>query len=146
MLTVMVEIIFNKVQAVISHLVMSIPAIKGIEFGSGFQAAKMKGSEHNDPIIDKNGKTKTNHAGGINGGITNGNDLLFRLAIKPTSSTPKKQQTINLENEKIEELEVEGRHDACIALRIPVIIEAITAIALADFMIQEQRIPRVYDS
>ena len=140
------EPFFNKIEAVISHLVMSIPAIKGIEFGSGFQSAKMKGSEHNDPIIDKTGRTETNNAGGMNGGITNGNNLEFRVPVKPTSSTPQKQKTINLENEKIEELEVKGRHDACIALRIPVIIEAVTAFALADFMLQEQRIPRVYDS
>ncbi len=140
------EPFFNKIQAAISHLVMSIPAIKGIEFGSGFQSAKMKGSEHNDSIIDKTGRTETNYAGGINGGITNGNNLEFRVPVKPTSSTPKKQKTINLENEKIEELEVEGRHDACIALRVPVIIEAVTAFALADFMLQEQKIPRVFES
>ncbi|MGM0498104.1 MAG: chorismate synthase [Bacteroidota bacterium] len=140
------EPFFNKIEAVISHLVMSIPAVKGIEFGSGFQSAQMKGSEHNDPIIDKIGRTETNHAGGINGGITNGNDLIFRVPVKPTSSTPKKQKTINLEKEKIEELEIKGRHDACIALRVPVIIEAVTAFALADFMLQEQRIPRFYES
>ena len=140
------EPFFNKIQAVISHLVMSIPAIKGIEFGSGFHSAKMKGSEHNDSIIDKTGRTETNYAGGTNGGITNGNNLEFRVPVKPTSSTPQKQKTINMENEKIEELEVKGRHDACIALRVPVIIEAVTAFALADFMLQEQRIPRVFES
>jgi len=140
------EPFFNKTEAVISHLVMSIPAIKGIEFGSGFHSAKMNGSEHNDSIINKTGKTETNHAGGINGGLTNGNNLVFRVPVKPTSSTPKKQQTINLKNEQIEELEVKGRHDACIALRVPVIIEAVTAFALADFMLQEQKIPRISDS
>jgi chorismate synthase len=140
------EPFFNKIQAVISHLVMSIPAIKGIEFGAGFQSAQMTGSEHNDPIIDPQGRTETNNAGGINGGITNGNDLIFRVPVKPTSSTPKKQRTLNLEKGQIEELEVTGRHDACIALRIPVIIEAVTAFALADFMLQEQRIPKTYEN
>lgn len=139
------EPFFNKVQAVISHLVMSIPAVKGIEFGSGFDAARMTGSEHNDPIISAEGKTETNFAGGINGGITNGNDIVFRVPIKPTSSTPKKQKTINLESDKLENLEVKGRHDVCIALRIPVIIEAVTAITLADFMLQEQQVPRAYN-
>jgi len=140
------EPFFNKVQAVIAHLVMSIPAIKGIEFGSGFNAAQMTGSQHNDSIIDNKGSTETNNAGGLNGGITNGNDLIFRVPVKPTSSTPKKQKSINLEKGKVEELEVKGRHDACIALRVPVIIEAVTAFALADFMLQEQQIPRAYES
>ncbi len=140
------EPFFNKIQAVVSHLVMSIPAIKGIEFGAGFQSAQMTGSEHNDPIIDSQGRTETNNAGGINGGITNGNDLIFRVPVKPTSSTPKKQRTLNIEKGQIEELEVKGRHDACIALRIPVIIEAVTAFALADFMLQEHRIQRTYEN
>ncbi len=140
------EPFFNSVESVISHFVYSIPAIKGIEFGSGFNAAKMKGSEHNDPIINSSGKTKTNHAGGINGGITNGNDIFFRVAVKPTASTPKKQITINLQTDELENLEVKGRHDLCIALRIPVIIEAVTAIALTDFMLLEQKAPRVFES
>lgn len=140
------EPFFNSVESVISHLVYSIPAIKGIEFGSGFRAAKMKGSEHNDPIIKSNGQTKTNNAGGINGGITNGNDIFFRVAVKPTASTPQKQKTINLQTEQIENLEVKGRHDYCIALRMPVIVEAVTAIALADFMMLEQKAPRAFKS
>ncbi len=139
------EPFFNSIESLISHLVFSIPAIKGIEFGSGFQAASMTGSEHNDSIIDANGKTETNNAGGINGGISNGNDIYFRVAVKPTASTPKKQKSINLETQKVEELEVKGRHDVCIALRVPVIIEAVTAFALADFMIQEQKTPRVFN-
>jgi chorismate synthase len=126
------EPFFDSVESLISHLIFSIPATKGIEFGSGFEAAKMKGSQHNDNIIDENGKTETNYAGGINGGITNGNELVFRVAVKPTSSISKAQQTINFAKGKVEELVIEGRHDACIALRIPVIIEAATAIALAD--------------
>jgi len=94
----------------------------------------MKGSEHNDAIIDAQGTTKTNHAGGINGGVTNGNELIFRVAVKPTSSTPKRQQTWNNKTQSVEAFEVKGRHDLCIALRVPVVIESITAIALADLM------------
>ncbi|OQY04829.1 MAG: chorismate synthase [Bacteroidetes bacterium 4572_117] len=129
------EPFFDSVESVISHLVFSIPAIKAIEFGAGFLAAKMHGSEHNDEIIDESGKTKTNNAGGINGGITNGNDIYFKVAVKPTSSISLAQQTINLQTGKPEKLEIKGRHDACIALRVPVILEAVTAIALADFML-----------
>lgn len=139
------EPFFNSVESVISHIIFSIPAIKGIEFGSGFQASEMLGSENNDSIINQEGKTETNNAGGINGGITNGNDIIFRVAVKPPSSTPKKQKTLNLETNQMEELEVKGRHDACIALRMPVIVEAVTAFVLADFMLQEQKAPRVFE-
>jgi chorismate synthase len=128
------EPFFNSVESLISHAVFSIPAIKGIEFGSGFSATGMKGSEHNDAIIDSAGNTKTNHAGGINGGITNGNELIFRIAIKPPSSTPQAQQTMNMKSGKVEELKVGGRHDLCIALRVPVVLEAVTAMVLADLM------------
>ncbi|MGM0529723.1 MAG: chorismate synthase [Bacteroidota bacterium] len=139
------EPFFDSVESLISHIIFSIPAIKGIEFGSGFQASEMLGSEHNDPIINKEGKTETNHAGGINGGITNGNDMVFNVAVKPPSSTPKKQQTVNIETEQMEDLEVKGRHDACIALRMPVIVEAVTAVVLADLMLLEQKTPRVFE-
>jgi chorismate synthase len=134
---------FDSVEAVLSHMIFSIPAIKGIEFGSGFAAAKMKGSDHNDNIISMDGKTETNNAGGINGGITNGNELLFRVAVKPTSSTSKKQMTLNITTGKVDELEVKGRHDTCIALRVPVVLEAATAIVLADLMMQEQHIAQI---
>ena len=137
------EPFFDSIEAVLSHMIFSIPALKGIEFGSGFAAARMKGSEHNDKIVSVDGKTSTNYAGGINGGISNGNDLVFRVAVKPTSSTHQKQNTINIKTGQIEELEIEGRHDTCIALRIPVVVEAATAIVLADFMLQEQRIGRI---
>ncbi|MCD6597405.1 MAG: chorismate synthase [Bacteroidales bacterium] len=127
------EPFFDSVEAVLSHLLFSIPAIKGVEFGSGFAAAKMHGSDHNDAFIDQSGQTETNYAGGINGGITNSNDITFRLAVKPTSSTSIKQRTVNIETGEMTDLEVEGRHDLCIALRVPVIVEAVTAIVLADF-------------
>ena len=103
----------------------------------------MFGSEHNDAIENMEGKTVTNHSGGIVGGITNSNELVFRIAIKPTSSTPKLQQTLNVETGQVEDFSVKGRHDLCIALRVPVILEAVTAIVLADLMMLEQRIPRI---
>jgi chorismate synthase len=137
------EPFFDSVESVISHAVFAIPAIKGIEFGAGFAAAKIFGSEHNDAIIDASGKTKTNYAGGIVGGITNGNDLVFRVVVKPTSSTPKEQESWNWESEEIEKFSVKGRHDLCITLRVPPVLEAVTAIALADLMLLEQQIKRV---
>ncbi|MBU8891576.1 MAG: chorismate synthase [Bacteroidales bacterium] len=137
------EPFFNSVESILSHIVFSIPAVKGIEFGSGFQAAKMFGSEHNDQLIDESGKTVTNFAGGINGGITNGNPLVFRVAVKPTSSISKSQQTVNLKTGSTEEIKIKGRHDVCIALRVPVVLEAVTAIVLADLMLLEHKIPRV---
>ena len=127
------EPFFDSVESQISHLAFSIPSIRGIEFGVGFAAANMRGSEHNDTIINDSGKTSTNNAGGVVGGITNGNDFIFRVAVKPTSSIAKQQQTFDFENKKISDLKIIGYHDACIALRVPVIIEAITAIVLADF-------------
>lgn len=126
------EPFFDSVESVIAHLAFSIPAIKGIEFGSGFAAASMRGSAHNDPIVDDSGRTASNNAGGISGGLTNGNDLVFRIAVKPTSSISVAQSTYSRKSGKVEQLEVKGRHDACIALRVPVVLEAITAIALAD--------------
>ncbi len=137
------EPFFDSVESVLSHLVFAIPAVRGIEFGTGFAAARLFGSEHNDPIINKEGQTVTNHAGGIVGGLTNGNEIVFRIAIKPTSSTPKEQTTLNLESGNMETVSVKGRHDLCIALRVPVILEAVTAIAMTDLLMLEQRIPRV---
>lgn len=126
------EPFWDSAESMLSHAVFAIPGIKGIEFGCGFEAAKMRGSEHNDAIMDVNGKTATNNAGGINGGITNGNELYFRVAVKPTSSIAREQQTINLQTGQVEPLQVKGRHDACIALRVPPILEAMAAIALTD--------------
>ena len=140
------EPFFDSVESALAHIVFAIPAVRGIEFGTGFFAAKMFGSEHNDAIENMEGKTRTNHAGGVVGGLTNGNELVFRIAIKPTSSTPKEQTTLNWETEKIETASVKGRHDLCIALRVPVILEAVVAIVLADLMLLEQRIPRIINS
>ncbi len=126
------EPFFDSVESVASHLIFSVPAVKGVEFGSGFTAARMRGSEHNDPIIDARGTTATNHAGGINGGISNGNEIVLRAAVKPTASIAREQQTFNFASGQIEPLVIKGRHDACIALRAAVVIEAALAIALAD--------------
>lgn len=138
------EPFFDSVESLISHAVFAIPAIKGIEFGTGFAAANMFGSEHNDAILDGTGKTKTNHAGGILGGITNGNELIFRVVVKPTSSTPKEQQTYNWATDTLDTLSVKGRHDLCIALRVPVVLEAVTACVLADLLLIEQQVKRIW--
>lgn len=129
------EPFFDSLESQIAHLAFSIPGIRGVEFGDGFAAASMRGSEHNDCFIGKEGETATNGAGGVNGGITNGNPIIFRVAVKPTSSISKVQNTFNFISEEMEEFSVKGRHDACIALRCPVIVEAIAAIALADSML-----------
>ncbi|MEP6582705.1 MAG: chorismate synthase [Ginsengibacter sp.] len=129
------EPFFDSAESLLSHAVFSIPAVKGVEFGAGFAAAKMFGSDHNDALLSDNGRTATNHAGGVVGGISNGNDLVFRIAVKPTSSTPKEQQTLNIETGNVESFSVKGRHDLCIALRVPVVLEAVTAIVLADLLL-----------
>jgi chorismate synthase len=134
---------FDSIESVLSHILFAIPAVRGVEFGTGFAAAKMFGSKHNDAIEDTKGKTRTNHAGGVVGGISNGNELVFRLAVKPTSSTPKEQNSLNWDTGKTEDFSIKGRHDLCVALRAPVIVEAVTAIVLADFMLLEQKIKRV---
>lgn len=138
------EPFFDSVESLISHAVFAIPAVRGVEFGTGFQAARMFGTEHNDAIEDNTGKTRTNHAGGVVGGITNGNELVFRIAIKPTSSTPKDQVTLNWETGEQELFSVKGRHDLCIALRVPVVLEAVTAMVLTDLMMQVHKVPRVW--
>jgi chorismate synthase len=137
------EPFFDSVESLVAHAIFSIPAVKGIEFGAGFAAAKMVGSEHNDSIISNQGHTATNHAGGVSGGLSNGNELIFRVAIKPTSSTPKQQESLNIDSGKVETFTIQGRHDLCIALRIPVVVEAVTAIVLADLLLLDQKISRV---
>ena len=129
------EPFFSSAESLISHAVFSIPAIKGIEFGAGFAAATMFGSEHNDWQLNESGKTETNNAGGITGGITNGNELVFRVVVKPTSSTPKEQLTWNNETETVASFSVKGRHDLSIALRVPVVLEAVTNMVLADLLL-----------
>lgn len=126
------EPFFDSVESQVSHILFSIPGVRGVEFGDGFEAARMSGSEHNDPIISTDGLTSKNGAGGINGGITNGNPIVVRVAIKPTSSISRPQQTLNISTGHIETLTIGGRHDTCIALRAAVVVEAAVAIVLAD--------------
>ena len=136
------EPFFDSAEALIAHIIFAVPATRGIEFGSGFKSATMKGSEHNDCIRDEQGRTVTNYASGINGGITNGNDIVFRVPIKPTSSIGLPQETYNFKEQSVSTLLIEGRHDVCIAIRIPVVIECATAIVLADLMLQAGKVSR----
>ncbi len=140
------EPFFDSVESLLAHILFAIPGIKGVEFGAGFAAAHLWGSEMNDPILDRSGKTATNHAGGINGGITNGNPLVFRVAVRPTPSIRIPQRTVNLESGRKTEISIEGRHDVCFALRLPPVIEAATAIVLTDLMMLEGCLPRVLPS
>lgn len=137
------EPFFDSVESVISHAVFSVPAIKAIEFGAGFNVAKMAGSQNNDNILDASGKTETNNAGGICGGISNGNDIVFRVAVKPTPSISLPQETYKFSSDKVETLQIVGRHDLCIALRVAPVIEAATAIALLDLGLVSGLVKRV---
>ncbi len=134
------EPFFDSAESLISHMAFSVPGIKAIEFGTGFECSAMKGSEYNDAIRDIDGRTETNNSGGINGGITNGNDLLFRVAVRPTPSIYKEQSTIDLKTGRSVKIRLEGRHDSCFCLRLPAVIEAAAAIVLADLML----INRIY--
>ena len=125
------EPFWDSVESQIAHAIFAIPGVRAIEFGDGFAAAAMKGSEHNDPI-GADCRPSKNGAGGVNGGITNGAPIVFRVAFKPTASIRKAQQTYNFAKDEMDTLEVPGRHDVCFALRAPVVVEAMTAIVLAD--------------
>ncbi|HIW65332.1 MAG TPA: chorismate synthase [Candidatus Alistipes intestinipullorum] len=128
------EPFFDSVESIVAHLLFAIPAVKGVEFGSGFAGSRLRGSENNDPVLDAEGTTATNNAGGINGGITNGNEVVVRAALKPTPSIAREQMTYNLDTQRIEPLTIRGRHDVCVALRGAVVVEAAVAIALANFL------------
>ncbi len=130
------EPFFDSAESIISHLMFSVPAVKGVEFGSGFEGVKLRGSQRNDCFVDGKGHTATNNEGGINGGITNGNDLVVRVAIKPTPSIAREQMTYNKELGSVAPLVIKGRHDACIVLRAAVVVESVVAIALAELMMQ----------
>ncbi|UJF16028.1 chorismate synthase [Jeotgalibaca sp. MA1X17-3] len=133
---------FDSVESQLAHLVFAVPAIKGIEFGTGFDITKMRGSQANDEYYyDEQGKIKTrsNNNGGIIGGITYGMPVVFRAAVKPPASIKKKQQTINIQEGTETELEVEGRHDPCIVPRVLPVLEAVTAIGLMDLMLGGQK-------
>ena len=126
------EPFFDSVESAAAHLLFAIPGVKGVEFGSGFAAARSCGSANNDLLLDAEGHTATNHAGGIDGGITNGNPVVVRVAVKPTSSISSPQLTLNTETGTPERLVIKGRHDACIAMRAVVVIESAVAAALCD--------------
>ena len=130
------EPFFDSVESQMAHLLFSVPAVKGVEFGAGFKASEMFGSEHNDTICDAEGHTSTNNAGGVVGGISNGNEIVVRAAIKPTPSISAEQQTYNFESGQVEPLVIKGRHDVCITLRAAVVVEAAAAIALADLSLR----------
>lgn len=134
--------IFNNLKSNLSKAIFAIPAIKGIEFGVGFKAARMRGSEHNDPWTFENGKilTEKNDSGGIIGGISTGMPIEFTVAVKPTPSIKLPQKTINLKTMTHEIIQIEGKHDPCIVPRIIVVIEAMTAIVLLDYLLMEGKI------
>lgn len=126
------EPFFDSAESIIAHLLFSVPAVKGVEFGSGFEGVRLRGSERNDCFVDSEGHTASNNEGGINGGITNGNDLVVRVAIKPTPSISREQMTYNKALGEVAPLQIKGRHDACITLRAAVVVESVVAIALAE--------------
>jgi chorismate synthase len=126
------EPFFDAAESLIAHALFAVPAVRGVEFGDGFAAARMRGSEHNDPFVDASGRTAKNGAGGVNGGITNGNELVVRVAVKPASTIAAPQRTADFVTGEETILAPGGRHDACIALRAAVVLEAAVAIALAD--------------
>ena len=130
------EPFFDSAESLIAHLLFSVPSVKGVEFGDGFEVARKRGSQNNDCIISAEGQTATNHAGGIVGGITNGNEIVVRAAVKPTPSISCEQQTYNFESGSVEPLVIKGRHDVCITLRAAVVIESAIAIALAELKLR----------
>jgi chorismate synthase len=139
------EPVFDALDADIAKAIFAVPAVKGVEFGAGFKAAAMKGSENNDPYAIRDGKvvTLTNNAGGVLGGLSNGMPIVVRAAIKPTPSIAKKQKTINLAEFKEATLQVRGRHDPCVVPKAVPAIESMVAIVLADHMIRAGIIPRI---
>ena len=134
------EPFFDSVESVLSSIIFSIPGIKGIEFGAGFKGTEFLGSKFNDCFIDKSGKTSSNNNGGINGGITNGNDIFLKVAVKPTSSIFKPQETFNFKDNNIQCLKINGRHDVAFLLRVPIVLENAVAIALANLYLQNKKI------
>lgn len=130
------EPFFDSVESALAHLFFSIPAVKGVDFGAGFRAVSMRGSEHNDPFVVEGGRvaTATNNAGGILGGITNGMPVTFRVVVKPTASIAKPQRTVDLETMKPTEVVVTGRHDPCIVPRAVPVVENVAAMAILDLI------------
>ncbi len=126
------EPMFEKLDSKIGEMMFSIPAVKGVEIGTGFDGVELKGSEFNDVYVDELGHTLTNHSGGVSGGISNGNDIVVKVFVKPTSSIKKAQTSFNLKSNESTEFEVKGRHDVAIVRRAGIILENALAIVLAD--------------
>jgi chorismate synthase len=139
------EPVFDTLEGELSKALFAVPAVKGVEFGAGFQAARRKGSENNDPFIIQHGKVvaATNNAGGILGGISDGMPVVVRVAVKPTPSISKPQETVNLETMESSKLEIKGRHDICIVPRAVVVVEAMMATAICDLALRAGLMPRV---
>jgi chorismate synthase len=133
------EPMFDGLENQLARVVFAVPAVKGIEFGAGFSAAAMRGSEHNDPFFIQDGKlaTRSNNAGGILGGISDGMPLVFRAAIKPTPSIARAQESVNLNTMEPETLSISGRHDPCIVPRAVPVMEAAAALAISDLILGE---------
>ena len=132
------EPMIDTLEGLLAHLIFAIPGVRGVEFGAGFAAARMRGSEHNDPLINAQGHTLTNHAGGVVGGLSNGNPLTLRVAFKPTPSIAREQLTYSAAEGSIAPLSIQGRHDTAIVLRGAVVVEAAVAIVLADLKMKAQ--------
>jgi len=141
------EPVFDKLDADLAKAVMSIPAVKGVEVGGGFALSKLRGSQANDAFIAREGKihTVTNNAGGILGGISDGEPIILRAAVKPTSSIAREQETVNLSEVAPAKISVEGRHDPCIVPRAVPVVEAMTCLVLADHGLRAGLIPRRLD-
>ena len=131
---------FDSLESRLAHIIFSIPAVKGLDFGSGFESAMLKGSQNNDKLEIADGKirTKTNHDGGINGGISNGMPIIMKVAVKPTPSIAREQDTVNIRTKKDTKLEIKGRHEPAVILRIPPVLEAAVSITLLDVILEEK--------
>jgi len=132
------EPFFGSLESIIAQLAFSIPAVKAIEFGAGTRSSCSCGSQNNDKLLDAEGKTKTNNDGGIVGGISNGNQIVFRCHFKPTPSIGMTQKSYNFSEKKIAPLQIQGRHDTCLVLRAAVVVEAVAAIAIAEALLSSK--------
>lgn len=134
--------LFDGLEGELAKALFGIPAVKGVEFGSGFSAASMRGSEHNDPFVVRDGRiaTETNRSGGIQGGISNGMPLVFRIALKPTPSIAREQKTVDLDTMEETTLQIKGRHDPCVALRAVPVVEAVAALVLTDLLLGDSKL------
>ena len=136
------EPFFDSVEGLLAHAAFAIPGVKGVELGEGFGFGRARGQDVRDEITSADGRLRCNYSGGVDGGITSGNPLVFRVAVKPAVSFGE-LKTVDLETGKPARLQMEGRHDPCIALRVPVVLESVAALVLADLMLLEGRLPRV---